>query len=137
MPLYLIMMLLSCSTMTSNGNGITPPTSQREVWATSAVIIVGQLLFVVLTGALTCDATCRWLILWSAGVLPLQNPNYQHDAHPDVAGIVIIIIQANKFSTQPARSGAAPVEGTLSCCFHACSRCLTSAKDSAFASALP
>jgi len=49
--------LCVCSTMTSNGNGITPPTSQREVWATSAAIVVGQLLFVVLTGAWTCDAT--------------------------------------------------------------------------------
>ena len=44
-----------CSTMTSNGNGITPPVSQREVWATSAAIIVGQLLFVVLTGGQLCS----------------------------------------------------------------------------------
>ena len=57
------LMLLPCSTMTSNGNGITPPTSQREVWATSAAIIVGQLLFVILTGAWTCDVTPQGHIL--------------------------------------------------------------------------
>jgi len=64
--------------MTSNGNGITPPTSQREVWATSAAIIVGQLLFVILTGARTCDVTpqgyvFRHMALCMRGTVPIPS----------------------------------------------------------------
>lgn len=43
--------LWAVSTMTSNGNGNTPPTNLSEAWVCSFVIMAGQLLFVVLTGA--------------------------------------------------------------------------------------